>query len=150
MITTSAVSMFQDWLQKLDLQYNTRICHLLHSPSLILMSYLFQYLKLSRFLTAKVISFQLRILKTSMKNLILQEDLAEFPNYSHRLVWMTWWGILIYRKNSTELLASRLKERNLLAPGTVVSFYPNRERDLVQFFRMETLCLWWYQLSFEC
>ena len=40
-------------------------------------------------------------------------------------------------KHSAELLASRLKDRNLLAPGTVVSFYCNRERDLVQFFRME-------------
>ena len=41
------------------------------------------------------------------------------------------------RKNSAELLASRLKDRNLLAPGTVVSFYRNREKDSVQFFRME-------------
>ena len=40
-------------------------------------------------------------------------------------------------KNSAELLATRLKDRNLLAHGTVVSFYRNRERDLVQFFRME-------------
>ena len=40
-------------------------------------------------------------------------------------------------KNSAELLTSRLKDRNLLAPGTVVSFYRNRKRDLVQFFRME-------------
>ena len=36
--------------------------------------------------------------KDIMKNLMLQEDLAEFPNCSHRLIWMTWWGILIYRK----------------------------------------------------
>ena len=40
-------------------------------------------------------------------------------------------------KNSAELLASRLKDTNLLAPGTVVSFCRNRERDFVQFFRME-------------
>ena len=40
-------------------------------------------------------------------------------------------------KNSAELLASRFKDRNLLAPGTVVSFYHNREIDLVQFFRIE-------------
>ena len=40
------------------------------------------------------------------------------------------------RKNSAELLASRLKDRNLLASGTVVSFYRNRERD-VQLFRVE-------------
>ena len=36
--------------------------------------------------------------KDIMKNLMLQEDLAEFLNCSHRLIWMTWWGILIYRK----------------------------------------------------
>ena len=40
-------------------------------------------------------------------------------------------------KNSAELLASRLKDKNLSALGIVVSFYRNRERDLVQFFRME-------------
>ena len=40
-------------------------------------------------------------------------------------------------KNSAELLAYRLKVRNLLAPEAVVGFYHNRERDLVQFFRME-------------
>ena len=40
-------------------------------------------------------------------------------------------------KNSAELLASKLKDRNLLASGTVVSFYRNRERDFVQLFRVE-------------
>ena len=40
-------------------------------------------------------------------------------------------------KKSAELLTSRLKDRNLLAPGTVVNFYCNRERDFVQLFRME-------------
>ena len=40
-------------------------------------------------------------------------------------------------KNSAELLASRLKDRNLLASGTVVSFYRNKERDFVQLFRVE-------------
>ena len=40
-------------------------------------------------------------------------------------------------KNSAELLASRLKVRNLFAPGAVFSFYRNRERNLVQFFRIE-------------
>ena len=98
MIATSEVLTFQDWPPRLDIPYNTRICHLLYSPSLILMSYLFQYLRLSRFLTAKVISFQLRILRTSMKNLMLHKDLVEFPNCLHRLIWMNWWGILIYRK----------------------------------------------------
>ena len=98
MIATSAVPTFQEWYQRLDLPHNIRISHLLYSPSLILMSNLFQYLKPARFLTAKLISFQLRILKTSMKNLMLEEDLAEFLNSLHRLIWMTWWGILIYGK----------------------------------------------------
>ena len=40
-------------------------------------------------------------------------------------------------KNLAELLASKFKDRNVLAPGTVVSFYHNREIDLVQFFRIE-------------
>ena len=40
-------------------------------------------------------------------------------------------------KNSAELLVSRLKDINLFAPGIVASFYHNRERDLMQFFRME-------------
>ena len=40
-------------------------------------------------------------------------------------------------KKSAELLACRLKDKNLLAPGTVVNFYRNRERDFVQLFRME-------------
>ena len=44
---------------------------------------------------------------------------------------------LVLLNNSAKLLASRLKVRNLLAPGRVVSFYRNRERDLEQFFRME-------------
>ena len=99
-------------------------------------SYLLQYLRPSRFLTAKAISFQLRILRISMKNLMLQEDLGRFPNCSHRLIWMTWWGILIYRKIQLNYLLPDWKV-NLLAPGTAVSFYRNAERDLVQFFRME-------------
>ena len=44
---------------------------------------------------------------------------------------------LVLLNNSAKLLASRLKVRNLLAPGRVVSFFRNRERDLEQFFRME-------------
>ena len=40
-------------------------------------------------------------------------------------------------KKSAELLSSRLNDKNLLAPGTLVSFYRNREKDLLQFFEME-------------
>jgi len=40
-------------------------------------------------------------------------------------------------KDSAELLGSRLKDKNLSARGTTISFYRNRERDLVKFFRME-------------
>lgn len=40
-------------------------------------------------------------------------------------------------KERSELLASRLKERNLIAPGTKVSFYRNRERDHLPFFSAE-------------
>ena len=109
MIATSAVSTFQDWPQRLQFPYNTWMCHLLYSPSLILMSYLFQYLRPSRFLTAKVISFQQRIIRTSMKNLMLQENLADFPHCSHMLIWMTWWGILIYRKTQLNYLLTDWK-----------------------------------------
>jgi hypothetical protein len=37
-------------------------------------------------------------------------------------------------KNSSELLASRLKEKNVLQPGTKITFYRKRERDLLPFF----------------
>lgn len=37
-------------------------------------------------------------------------------------------------KNSAEILASRLKEKNLLSPGTLVSFYRQREKALLPFF----------------
>jgi hypothetical protein len=40
-------------------------------------------------------------------------------------------------KKSAELLSSRLNDKNLLAPGTLVSFYRNREQDLLQFFEMD-------------
>ena len=101
------------------------------------MSYLFQYLKPSRFLTAKLISFPLRILKTSMKNLMLG---GRFSGISQQFTQVDLNDLvrdLDLRKNSAELIASRLKNRHLLVPGTVVSFYGKRETDLVQFFRME-------------
>ena len=40
-------------------------------------------------------------------------------------------------KISAELLGSRLKEKNLLAPETKVSFYRYREKGLMEFFKME-------------
>ena len=40
-------------------------------------------------------------------------------------------------KASAELLASRLNEKNLLSPGTKVTFFRMREKDLVQYFSME-------------
>jgi hypothetical protein len=40
-------------------------------------------------------------------------------------------------KESSELLASRLNEKNLLNPGTNITFYRNRESDLLPFFSHE-------------
>ena len=40
-------------------------------------------------------------------------------------------------KSSAELLRSRLKEKNMLAPETKVSFYCYREKNLIEFFKME-------------
>ena len=40
-------------------------------------------------------------------------------------------------KESAELLGSRLKEKNLLAPGTSFSWYRKRERDFLQYFSQE-------------
>ena len=40
-------------------------------------------------------------------------------------------------KSSAELLGSRLKEKNLLAPETKVSFYGYREKGRIEFFKME-------------
>lgn len=37
-------------------------------------------------------------------------------------------------KESSELLASRLKEKNALKPGTKITIYRNREKDLLPFF----------------
>jgi hypothetical protein len=41
-------------------------------------------------------------------------------------------------KDSSELLASRLKEKKFLSPGTKITFYREREKDLLQFFTEET------------
>ena len=40
-------------------------------------------------------------------------------------------------KDAAELLSSRLKGKNLLTPGTYVTFYRNREKDLLQYFTQE-------------
>jgi hypothetical protein len=37
-------------------------------------------------------------------------------------------------KESSELLVSRLKENNVLHPGTKITFYRRREKDLLPFF----------------
>ena len=39
-------------------------------------------------------------------------------------------------KESAEMLGSRLKQKNLLAPGTKVTAYRNREKEFLQFFEM--------------
>lgn len=44
---------------------------------------------------------------------------------------------LYLSKECAELLASRLKEKNLLYPGTNVTFYRKREKDLLPFFTQE-------------
>ncbi|KAL4113048.1 hypothetical protein QTP88_016749 [Uroleucon formosanum] len=40
-------------------------------------------------------------------------------------------------KDGSELLASRLRNKNLLAPGTLSSFYRNRKHEYVQYFTQE-------------
>lgn len=40
-------------------------------------------------------------------------------------------------KESSELLASRLNEKNLLCPGTYITFYRTREKDLLPYFSKE-------------
>jgi hypothetical protein len=40
-------------------------------------------------------------------------------------------------KDAAELLDSRLSEKSLLTPGTYVTFYRNREEDLLQYFTQE-------------
>lgn len=40
-------------------------------------------------------------------------------------------------KDASELLASRLRNKNLLAPGTLSSFYRNREHEYVQYFTQD-------------
>jgi hypothetical protein len=39
--------------------------------------------------------------------------------------------------DALQILGSRLKEKNLLTPGTYVAFYRNREKDLLQYFTQE-------------
>jgi hypothetical protein len=40
-------------------------------------------------------------------------------------------------KDSSELLASRLKEKNVLHPGMKIKFYQGREKDFLPFFTKE-------------
>jgi hypothetical protein len=40
-------------------------------------------------------------------------------------------------KDAAELLGSRLRGKNLLTPGTYLTFYRNREKDLLQYFTQE-------------
>jgi len=40
-------------------------------------------------------------------------------------------------EDSSELLASRLKEKNVLQSGTKITFYRRREKDLLPFFTKE-------------
>jgi DNA gyrase/topoisomerase IV subunit B len=42
------------------------------------------------------------------------------------------WGLNL-SKESSELLASRLKEKNVLHPGMKITFYRRRENDLLPF-----------------
>lgn len=45
-------------------------------------------------------------------------------------------------KDSSELLASRLKERNLLLPGTKITAYRKRDEIFIKFFQKKTqLCI---------
>ncbi len=41
-------------------------------------------------------------------------------------------------KELSELLASRLNEKNLLQHGTKVTFYRSRGKDLLQYFRVDS------------
>jgi hypothetical protein len=41
-------------------------------------------------------------------------------------------------KDSSELLASRLKEKNVLQPGTKITFYRRREKDMLPFLPKRT------------
>ena len=44
---------------------------------------------------------------------------------------------------SAELLASRLKEKRMLKPGTSVSFYCNREANLLKYFKSDAQLVYW-------
>ena len=42
-------------------------------------------------------------------------------------------------KESSELLASRLKEKNLLQPGTLITFYRKRHIEFLPYFTQESI-----------
>jgi hypothetical protein len=46
---------------------------------------------------------------------------------------------LNFSKESSEMLASGLKEKNVLYPGTKITFYRRREKDLLPFFTEDNL-----------
>ena len=50
-------------------------------------------------------------------------------------------------KESSELLASRLNEKHLLERGTKISFYRNREHDLLKYFRYESDLVYCHDIS---
>lgn len=50
-------------------------------------------------------------------------------------------------KESSELLASRLNEKKLLQHGTKVTFYRNREKDLLQYFKVESDFVYCHDVS---
>jgi hypothetical protein len=50
-------------------------------------------------------------------------------------------------KISAELLGSRMKERNLLAPGTTYSWYRHREREFVEFFTLKNFLVYCHNVG---
>lgn len=50
-------------------------------------------------------------------------------------------------KDSAELLASRLKERNLLLPGTKITAYRNREQNFVKYFTSEDTLVYCHDIK---
>ena len=50
-------------------------------------------------------------------------------------------------KEASELLASRLNEKNLLQHGTKVTFYRSREKDLLQYFRVDSDLVYCHDVS---
>ena len=49
-------------------------------------------------------------------------------------------------KQSAELLASKLQEKNLFHPGTSVTFYPKRKEELLKYFTLEDGLVFCYDM----